>query len=88
MPLEIAPLQDDHLEDAAALVTARYWALRERVPPLPSRYEDVSSILPSLRDLAGQAPGVAAMREGRLAGFLLGMVLPEFRGKRGVYSPE
>ncbi len=88
MPLEIVPLYDKHLEDAAALVTAHYRALRERVPSLPSRYEDVSSILPPLRDLAGQAPGVVAMRDGRLAGFLLGMVLPEFRGKRSVYSPE
>jgi GNAT superfamily N-acetyltransferase len=88
MPLEIVPLRGKHLEDAAALVTACYRALRERVPSLPSRYEDASSILLPLRDLAGQAPGVVAMREGRLAGFLLGMVLPEFRGKRSVYSPE
>ena len=88
MSLEIVPLQDEHLEDAAALVTARYQALREQVTSLPSRYEDVSSILPLLRDLAGQAPGVVAMHDGRLAGFLLGMVLPEFRGKRSVYSPE
>jgi len=88
MSLEIVSLQDEHLEDAAALVTARYRALREQVPSLPSRYEDASSILPLLRDLAGKAPGVVAMRDGRLAGFLLGMVLPEFRGKRSVYSPE
>jgi len=88
MSLEIVPLCDKQLEDAAALVSASYRALRERVPSLPSRYEDVSSILPLLRDLTGQAPGVVAMRDGRLAGFLLGMVLPEFRGKRSVYSPE
>jgi GNAT superfamily N-acetyltransferase len=88
MPLETVPLQDKHLEHAAALVTAGYRALREQVPSLPSRYEDVSSILPPLRDLVGQAPGVVAMRDGRLVGFLLGMVLPEFRGKRSVYSPE
>jgi GNAT superfamily N-acetyltransferase len=88
MPLEIVLLRDEHLADAAALVTARYQALREPVPSLPARYEDISSILPLLRDLAGQAPGVVAMRDGRLAGFLLEMVLPEFRGKRSVYSPE
>jgi len=88
MSLEIVPLRDDHLADAAALVTVGYRALRERAPSLPSRYEDVTSILPLLRDLAGQAPGVVAMRDGRLAGFLLEMVIPEFRGKRGAYSPE
>ncbi|MGA9350862.1 MAG: GNAT family N-acetyltransferase [Anaerolineae bacterium] len=88
MPLEIVPLRDKHLEDAAALVSAGYRELRERAPSLPSRYEDVSSILPLLRDLAGQVPGVVAMQGGHLAGFLLGMVLPDFRGKRSVYSPE
>jgi GNAT superfamily N-acetyltransferase len=88
MSLEIAPLRNEHLEGAAALMTARYRALRESAPSLPTRYEDVSSILPPLRDLAGQAPGVVAMRGGRLVGFLLARVLPEFRGKRSVYSPE
>ncbi len=88
MSLEIVPLRDGHLEDAAAMVTARYRALREGAPSLPSRYEDISSILPLLRDLAGQAPGVVAVRDGRLVGFLLGMVLPTFRGKRSAYSPE
>jgi GNAT superfamily N-acetyltransferase len=88
MSLEMVSLRDEHLEDTAALVTARYRALREDVPSLPSRYEEVSSILPPLRDLAGQAPGVVAMRDGQLAGFLLGMVLSQFRGKRSVYSPE
>ena len=88
MPLEIVPLRNDHLEDAAALATARYRALRERAPSLPPRYEDIGAILPLLRDLAGQAPGVVAMRDGRLVGFLLGTVIPGFRGKRGVYSPE
>ena len=81
-------MRNEHLEDAAALVTVGYRALRERAPSLPSRYEDVSSILTPLRDLAGQAPGVVAMRDGRLVGFLLGMVISEFRGKRAIYSPE
>jgi len=88
MSLEIVPLGDKHLEDAAALVTARYRALRADVPSLPSRYEDLASILPLLRNLAGQAPGVVAIRSGHLVGFLLGVVLPAFRGRRSVYSSE
>ena len=88
MPLELVPLEDKHLNDAAALVCARYGTLRERVPSLPSRYEDASTILPLLRDLARRAPGVAAIRGARLAGFLLGFVIPVFRGKRSVFSPE
>jgi len=86
--LEVVPLQEKHLKDAAALVCARYATLRDLVPALPSRYEDPNAILLLLRDLAGRAPGVAALRGGRLAGFLLGFVIPAFRGKRSVFSPE
>lgn len=88
MRLEIVPLEEKHIQDAAGLASARYRALREQVPPMPARYEDPDIILPWLQDLASHAPGVAAIRKGRLAGFLLGMVIPQFRGKRGIYSPE
>ena len=88
MPIEILPLKESHLEDAAALVCARYRALRERLPLMPSRFEDPDAILPQLRDLAGQAPGVVAMRGSRLAGFLVAYQFPDFRGKPGVYAPE
>ena len=88
MPFQIVPLGDEHLEDAAALATARYRAERERVPSLPPRYADASSILPWLRDLARQAPGVAAIRSGQLVGYLLGFTIPDFRGQRSAFSPE
>jgi GNAT superfamily N-acetyltransferase len=88
MPFEILPLQESHLQDAAGLACARYQALREQVPAMPARYEDPGSTLAWLQDLASQAPGVAAFRNGRLVGFLLGMVIPTFRGKRGVFCPE
>lgn len=88
MSLQIASLREEHLEDAAALVSVRYKALRENVPLLPSRYEDVATILHMLRDLTGEAPGVVAIRGSRLVGFLLGFVIPMFLGKRSVYSPE
>lgn len=84
----MVPLGTEHLEDAAALVTIGYRAERERVPSLPSRYEDVTSILSPLNNLARQSPGVAAIRDGRLVGFLLGQILPMFKGRRGVYCPE
>jgi len=44
MSLEIATLQEKHLDDAAALVCARYTALRERVPIMPSRYESAVKV--------------------------------------------
>lgn len=88
MSLQIASLREDHLEDAAALVSVRYKTLRERVPALPSRYEGVGTILPMLHGLTGETGGVVAIRGSRLVGFLLGFVIPMFLGKRSMYSPE
>jgi len=88
MPLEIIPLETKHLQDAATLVSTRYKSLRERVPSLPSRYEDTSTLLPLIQNLASRAPGVAAIRHGQFAGFLLGMAISQFHGRRSVYSPE
>jgi GNAT superfamily N-acetyltransferase len=86
--MQIVPLQETQIEEAAALACARYRMQRQQIPPLPARFEDVDTILPWIRDLASRAPGVAALLDGRLAGYLLGFVIPEFRGKRSVYSPE
>jgi GNAT superfamily N-acetyltransferase len=88
MTLKIVKLQGEHLDDAAALVSARCAGLRAQAPSLPSRYEDTGVVFSLLRDLAGTVPGVAALRRSRLVGFLLGFVIPVFRGKRTVFSPE
>ena len=86
--LNVAPLQEEHLTDAADLFTTRYKAARRADPNLPGCHERAESILPKLRELAEKAPGVAAIREGKLTGFMLGQVMDEFRGRRAVYSPE
>jgi GNAT superfamily N-acetyltransferase len=86
--LEIVPLEEGHLEDAAALFISRFRALRERVPCLPTRYQKPNNLLPMLNKLANRGPGAAAIRDGRLVGFLAGYVIPEFRGKRSTFSPE
>jgi GNAT superfamily N-acetyltransferase len=88
LTIEILPLEEKHLADAAALVCARYRALREQLPVMPSRYEDPDAILPRLLDLAGRAPGVVAIRRGKLCGFLVAYQFPDFRGKPGTYAPE
>jgi GNAT superfamily N-acetyltransferase len=88
MSLEIRPLAETFLEDAAALASSRYTALRERVPFLPARYAEAGVLLPLLQNIAGAGPGVAALRDGQLAGFLSAWPLASFRGKRSVFSPE
>lgn len=88
MTPKIVPFRREHLEDAAALWASGYRAQRERTPHLPTQYQDAGVILELLDDLAGQAPGVVATRNGRVVGFLLGFLLDAFRGKRSTYSPE
>lgn len=88
MSLDIVTLKEDHLEDAAALVTDRYAHLRLEVSALPSRYADVSTIRSLFEDILGAGPGVAALSDGRLVGFLTAWLLSDFRGKPGIFSPE
>ena len=83
------PLSEKHLEDAALLVSQRYRRLCEQEPHLPLRYSKVDNLLPLLNNiLKVTGTGVAAIRGGRLAGFLTGWHMPSFRGKRSTYSPE
>jgi hypothetical protein len=87
--LTITPFREEHLEDAARLVSDRYQRLREHVPELPQRYSDVSNIVPLLQGiLKPDVPAVAAILGNQLVGFLTGWQMPDFRGKRSIYSPE
>lgn len=81
-------MRQSHLEDAAKLVAAGYGALRRDVPILPRRHEKIELLLPLMRDLVEQAPGVVAIHGRRLVGFLIAWLLPEFRGQPATYSPE
>jgi GNAT superfamily N-acetyltransferase len=55
---------------------------------MPPRHESAGSILPKLQGLAAKTPGVVAIRDGEVVGFMMGEVLSSFRGKRTVYTPE
>jgi hypothetical protein len=87
--LSIIQLREEHLEEAARLVSDRYQRLRAQVPDLPSRYSDVSSLAPLLQGILKPGiPGVAAIQGNRIVGFLTAWQMPDFRGKRSIYSPE
>ena len=85
---QVVALHDGHLAGAAELFTAGYRAARLRVPLLPARHEDAEAIALKLRQLAEGQPGVAAIRDGLVVGYLLGQVMPDFRGRRSIYVPE
>jgi len=87
--LNIIPFREEHLEDAALLVSQRYRQLCEQEPHLPHSYAEVSNLLPLLQNIwSATGNGVAAVRGNQLVGFLTGWYMPSFHGKRSVYSPE
>lgn len=69
--LQVTSLKEEHLEDAAGLVSNRYRRLCEQEPHLPHHYAEVNNLLPLLREiLSASGIGVAAIRGDRLVGFL------------------
>ncbi|HSB67227.1 MAG TPA: GNAT family N-acetyltransferase [Anaerolineales bacterium] len=86
---KIISLLEEHLEDAALLVSNRYQRLLREVPQLPHSYAEVNMLIPLLHNILNTASGgVALIRGNRLAGFLTGWQMPSFRGQRSTYSPE
>src|SRR5438874_2709184 len=72
--MHIVPFTTAHLDAAAALLAARHRRDRVLCPELPQRYEDPAEMRPLLA-AALEAPrttGVVALRNGRLAGYLIG----------------
>jgi GNAT superfamily N-acetyltransferase len=86
--LEIVKFEEKYLEDAAALVAQRYRALCQEAPLVPARYADVEVTYSLLHGLASSAPGVAALRNGKLVGFLAAWMTPSWRGHATTYCPE
>lgn len=86
---EIVPFHGNHIGDSARLVSRRYQIFYEQEPLLPGRYQDVANLQPLIQNIfEASGLGVAALQDGELVGFLIGWLMPGFRGKRSVYSPE
>jgi ribosomal protein S18 acetylase RimI-like enzyme len=73
-PLEIQPFTDEHVDDAARLLAARHAHHREAEPLLPARFAEANA---AREDLVAAwqsegTSGAAALRNGKLVGFLLG----------------
>ena len=87
MAIEVVPFTDDHLEEAARMVAARYQAERSLEQSLPVRFESPEAIMPLMHKVTERGPGVAAIRDGGLVGFLL-THLSLFREARSAYTPD
>lgn len=75
MSLTFAPISEEYLADAAALLALRHCEDRIAAPILPARYEDPAEVLPVLRALLDTEGmhGVVALRGDLLLGFLCGV---------------
>ncbi len=73
-PVEIVPFADDHLGEAGALLAARHRSHREAEPLLAARYEQEEFAREELERVwrTDGSSGAAAIRRGRLTGYLVG----------------
>lgn len=72
--LEIIPFADEHLEAAGRLLAARHARHREGAPLLPERFAEPGTAQEEVAAAwqADGASGAAALRGGKLVGFLVG----------------
>jgi GNAT superfamily N-acetyltransferase len=72
--LELHAFSETFLDDAARLLAARHARHRQAEPLLPPRFEDPAAARAEIEALLATdaADGVAATRDGRLTGFLVG----------------
>jgi ribosomal protein S18 acetylase RimI-like enzyme len=72
--LEVVPFSDAHLDDAARLLAARQARHRQAEPALPERYEDPAAAREEVDEAwrSEGASGAAALRDGRVVGYLIG----------------
>jgi GNAT superfamily N-acetyltransferase len=87
--MEITSLRKEFLPEAAALFVQNFRRLRREVAALPDEMEDAERIVRALANMLASCPGVAALEEGRLVGYMVWYVVDHFRntGRRAAYCP-
>jgi hypothetical protein len=72
--MKIIPFITEHIEDAGTLLAARHHRDRAARPELPERFTRVEDARTAIKAALEKplAEGVAAVREGRLVGYLIG----------------
>lgn len=90
MPIQVIPLEKQHLPEAALLFSDLYRQLRQQVDLLPERFSDSAASLGVLRILLESSAGLAAVENGKLVGYLAWYMIDRFRNgdRRAAYCPE
>jgi ribosomal protein S18 acetylase RimI-like enzyme len=88
--MEILPLTQNHLSQAAALFVQSYKRQRLITPLLPDQMEDHEHIEKLLSRRLGAEACLMAVQNGRLVGYLCWYLIDNFRGaaRKGAYVPE
>jgi hypothetical protein len=87
--IEIVELQKAHFEQAAILFVTKFKQLRQTIPLLPETMEDTRRVVERLDALSKISPGLAAVENGRLAGYMAWYIVDHFRESEetGAYIP-
>jgi GNAT superfamily N-acetyltransferase len=87
--MEIVPFREEFLVEATALFVRNYRKQRRAVPVLPDVMENVHHVAGMLNELFQTCPGVAAIENGQLTGYLGWYIVEHFREAdiTGAYCP-
>ncbi len=87
--MEIIPFREEFINDAAALFVENFRQQRRVAPILPDTMENVAHVADMLDELFQTCPGVAAIENGRLAGYMGWYIVENFREAdiTGAYVP-
>jgi ribosomal protein S18 acetylase RimI-like enzyme len=88
--LRISAFHKDQIPEAAGLFVQSYQKQRQAIPILPASMEDAGMVEGMLADLVDSCPGVAAIEDGQLIGYMGWFLLDKFRDtdRKGAYIPE
>lgn len=88
--MELVPFRAEFIPQAADLFVQNFKALRRSVPALPAKMEDPACLTGRLEWILNAFSGLAAVQDGKLAGYLLWLYDDTFRGtdRKGAYVPE
>ncbi len=88
--MDILPFNPTYLPEAAALFIENFQHLRQTIPLLPDLMEDSQRVTRKLEILFKYNPGIMAVDQGKLVGYLGWFLVNRFRDtdRKGAYVPE
>ena len=88
--MQIFTFHKELIPEAAKLFIESYQKQRQTTPILPKLMEDASTVETMLSNLMDTCPGIAAVEEGRLVGYMGWFLVEKFRDtdRMGAYVPE